>query len=94
MDNHQISMNHKTVSIIAKLALLLIALLIALILNSCGQSKTNQLTRSDSVIVAKQTITQAIKTNDSLQAKKDSIPLTRTHAERDTFWANLKRSLF
>lgn len=78
-------MTYKTASTIAKLALLLFALLIALMLNSCGQSKPNQPTRSDSVMKAKQTIIQAQKTNDSLQAKKDTIPLTRTTGERDTF---------
>ncbi len=84
-------MTYKTASTIAKLALLLFALLIALMLNSCGQSKPNQPTRSDSVMKAKQTITQAHKKNDNLQAKKDSIPLIRTNDERDNFWANLKR---
>ncbi len=80
-------MKYITVTNFAKLLLLIFALSIAVLLTGCNQSRTPPMSRSDSVIFIKSNVQQNQNQNDSLQAKKDSIPQHYTDNQRDVFWA-------
>lgn len=67
-------------------------LILCLFVAACTKAK-NEPSREDSNTISKKVIQLKQNQNDSLQAIKDSIPTTRTDAERTDFWSKLKRSL-